>query len=813
MSSFLIFTPNPPTITTMPPSGKESQLKKIKTKLQNILKDYKECDLGHQEMRIFNFIEQNLEEMPSNDLYKIVKKFMDKIKDEMKENKVKPSHITFTKDKSQFNLNFGHIFSLVNMFIYIVEYNSTKGKTCDIIKDFIDKGIIPTFKGDKASDQQFMKIISLLKNVKTLNICLYTNSKDNYYSNRKKDNQNNKNNSFYMDPKVVFFFGLFYKAFFKTVMTVNFDLNILPIDKYYSKNNNPYAINEEKVLNVGKEYKDIIICNLIMVKALQKYKFLSSLNIKMYDSYQLELHSTLTNIFGSNVIKEINPFEGHIRKLTMTKLTSVQMLKNLEFKKIGTFADKQRTVSAIADDGAFSSLNPRFNNNYLYFQHLLNLREDSFFDFSFDFNSLDPLLFSYINYVIYKFTCISNLNLILFPHKKFNKRKIALNNSCYNKFLKNEQQSFTYSSDDTKIYYQYLDNTVNEAQNNFILKDEKLLNELFIFFNKNLQNLSIILEKQINELLTLSIDFSTHNNDSISLYNYDSYNCSIICFIFDLFKTLQLKMTTCKIKSLDILYDDFLDEKSYIFDTIKKKFPSWRGGFQLNDLQVNHINFNISNISLILPFENFPSVNLTELIVSNLSYNDLNNFINAVKNKIDIFPVLMILDISLGIFVEDYREPLETLLKKCLPQKLSHFYLKLPFNISTNELIDILYWIKLSHRNDLKIFLKIIHEELSEHIKKDDFVYIFNECLENSNLYLKERNLIIKGKTNSENKIINVEISKYKDDELNNYFSIIHCLQKLNNKLSEGKNRKVFENIFNFKGNFKKFNVDVEVNE
>ena len=173
----------------------------------------------------------------------------------------------------------------------------------------------------------------------------------------------------------------------------------------------------------------------------------------------------------------------------------------------------------------------------------------------------------------------------------------------------------------------------------------------------------------------------------------------------------------------------------------------------------------------------------------------------------------MILEISLGIFVEDYKEPLEILLKECLPQKLSHFYLKLPFNISTNELIDILYWIKLNHRNDLKIVLKIIHEELSEHIKKDDFLYIFNEYLETSKLYLKEKNLIIKGKANSDNTIINVEISKYKDEELNNYYSIIYCLEKLNNKLRFQKNRRIFENIFNFKGNHKKYNVDVEVNK
>ena len=191
--------------------------------------------------------------------------------------------------------------------------------------------------------------------------------------------------------------------------------------------------------------------------------------------------------------------------------------------------------------------------------------------------------------------------------------------------------------DDKKIYYQYIDQNENSIiTNNYILKDEKLLNELFYSFNMNLRTLSIILEKQITQILELKINFGTYNNKSISLFNYDNYNCSIVCFIFDLFKAFQTQIDKCKINSLEILYEDFLDEKSFIVETIKRKIPSCRNGFNLNNLKLNYINFSISNISLFLPFEHFPSSSLTELIISNLTYNDLNNLVSAFK-KIKIF--------------------------------------------------------------------------------------------------------------------------------------------------------------------------------
>ena len=101
---------------------------------------------------------------------------------------------------------------------------------------------------------------------------------------------------------------------------------------------------------------------------------------------------------------------------------------------------KNKRTNSIFEENPTLTFSPKFNNNYLYFQHLLNSRENSFFDFCFDFNSLDPLLFSSVNYALIKFTCISKLNLILFPHSKFNKRKTALNSYYFSKYLSNYEK-------------------------------------------------------------------------------------------------------------------------------------------------------------------------------------------------------------------------------------------------------------------------------------------------------------------------------------------------------------------------------------
>ena len=790
--SFIIFTPNPPNISILTSSGKQFEWTKIKKYLEKILDEYKKNDYKNQEFELFDFIDKTFEEMSHNHFRGFVKKLIEKIKDEMKENYLKPEAITFnSKDKSIIDLSFKNIFSLVNIIIYLIENNNSKGKSSDIIYNFAFEKKIPSFKDVLIYQKRLSQLISTLDSIKTLRISLYKENEDIYSNNENKKYKNSTKNTigFRMDSKIVFFFSLFYKSLFKSATSAIIDLNIPPIDNYFIKNSNPYLINEEKIINLSDYYKDIIVCNLILIKSLKKLDNIKNLRFEMHDSYQLELHNVLT-ILLDNPNKIIDT-DSNKQK---SRINSQRIKSTNDIKKNIIF------------------YSPKFNNNYLYIHHILTSPETSYFDFCFNFNSLDPLLFNSVNFLLTKFTYISNLQLILFPKKMINKRKIYINNCFFNKYANNNDGSLNlYSYEDKKIYYQYLDkNDNNNNSNNFILKDEKLLNELFFSFNKNLIALSIILEKKLNELLSLTIDFSTYNNESIALYNYDNYNCSIVCFIFNLFKAFQLQIDNCKINSLEIFYDDFLDEKSYVFETIKIKIPSCRNGFKLNNLKLNHINFNISNISLILPFENFPSINLTQLIISNLSYNDLNNLVNAFRKNKNIFPVLIKLDMSLGIMVEDYTKPLEILLRECLPHELVYFNLNLPFNISMNQLIDILYWIKCNHNTDININLKIYHSQLSKRINK----YYFKNCVidlfNSSKDYFRKKNILPNYEIIDEHTIKFI-INKYNNKNIDNYYDIIYSFKKNITLDIKTSNQNIFENIFNYQGNFKKYEINIEI--
>jgi hypothetical protein len=427
-----------------------------------------------------------------------------------------------------------------------------------------------------------------------------------------------------------------------------------------------------------------------------------------------------------------------------------------------------------------------------------------------DFNSLDPLLFNSVNYLLTKFTYLTELNLLLFPNKTINKRKIYINNCFYNKYDNGESLNL-YSSEDKKIYYQYLNNK-NENDNNFILKDEKLLNELFYSFNINLRTLSIILEKRMSSLLSLKIDFSTYNNESISLYNYDNYNCSIVCFIFDLFKIFQSQIEQCFINKLELLYDDFLDEKYYVVETAKKKIPSCRKGFMLNNLKLKYINVNISNISLFLPFENFPSITLTELIISNLSYNDLNNLVSAFEKNKNLFPVLVKLDASLGIMVEDYTKPLKKLLMECLclPPQLLYFNLNLPFNVSDSQLIDIIYWIKCNRSTDIAINIKLYNSLLSKYTNTYCFGNYVEELLKSNKDLLNKRNI------ETIYEIVDLNTIKFKLNKIDYkskeyFYKLIYCFQKKNTLNINMSKRKIFEKIINFGAKYKKYEVNIEI--
>ena len=685
--------------------------------------------------------------------------------------------------------------------MHIIDNTTSKGKTCDIVYDFAYKRKLPKYKDIIINKQQLSKILDNLQSIQTIKIRLYKEN-ENIYSNNENKKNNIKNTIFKMNHKIVFFFSLFFKTIFKSVNSAIIDLNIPPIDNYFTNNGNPYLINEDKILSLGDFYKDIAICNLILIKALPSFSYLTSLTFEMYDSYQIELHSILTFFLDE---QNINDMDSSKQKLNKT-ITITQRMKSV--RELTKNNRRIENSSDIEDSPVLYS--PKFKNNYLYIQHILTSGETSFFDFCLDFNSLDPLLFNSVNYLLTKFTCISKLNLKLFPNKRINKRKIYINNCFYNKYADDNDESLhLYSNEDKKIYYQHLEKNDNTS-NNFILKDEKLLNELFHSFNNNLQDLSVILEKKINDLLTLSIDFSTYNNESISLCNYDNYNCSLICFIFNLFKAFQMQIYYCKINSLEIFYDDFLDEKTYVVESIRKKIPSFKEGFNLNRLKLNHINFNISNISLILPFENFPSVNLTELILSNLSFIDLNNLVNAFKNNKEVFPVLIKLDLSLGVMVEDYSKPLEILLRESFPQKLVYFNLNFPFNVSMTQLIDILYWIKCNHNTDIIINIKLSNNKLSQCINHFYFKNCVIDLFNMSKNYFRKRNILPTFDVYDEHSIKFI-INKYDCKKIDYYYNFIYCFEKIKSLNINASNQQIYENIFNFKGKFKKYEINIEI--
>ena len=415
---FIIYIQNPPSISTLTSSGKQSEWKTINKNLQTILDNYKKNEYYLQECELFDFIGQPFTGMSNSHFHKIVKKLMDKIKEEIKEYNLKAEPISFNKeDKTIFNLTFKNLYCLVNMMMYLIEYTTSKGKTSDIVYEFAFKNKVPKIKDVLIHKQQLSKVLSNLVSIQTIKIRLYKENED-LYNNKKYK----KNSIFRMDPKIVFFFSLFYKSIFKSLTSAIIDLNIPPIDNYFINNCNPYFINEEKILYLADYYRDIFICNLILIKSLPELTYISSLNFEMYDSYQIELHYILSTLFKE---EDENEIDSNKQKFNNSKTM------NPKNKYI-----KDDNLPIIKDNHIIYS--PIFNNNYLYIQHILISPETKFFEFCLDFNSLDPLLFNSINYLLTKFICISQLSLKLFPNKKINKRKIYLNNCIYNKYSNND---------------------------------------------------------------------------------------------------------------------------------------------------------------------------------------------------------------------------------------------------------------------------------------------------------------------------------------------------------------------------------------
>ena len=136
-----------------------------------------------------------------------------------------------------------------------------------------------------------------------------------------------------------------------------------------------------------------------------------------------------------------------------------------------------------------------------------------------------------------------------------------------------------------------------------------------------------------------------------------------------------------------------LDDKKeyiiqYIFENFRNNLP-----FDFKKINLTIFKLDIPNITLILPFENFPCNILNQLTLRNLSFNDLENIATTlVKNK-PIFKKLSTLEISIGFMLEDFKKYIRILLTESISKKLINFNLTIPCYLSYMDIVDMLTWI------------------------------------------------------------------------------------------------------------------------
>ena len=212
---------------------------------------------------------------------------------------------------------------------------------------------------------------------------------------------------------------------------------------------------------------------------LTKIETLNKVKFKLFDSYQIELHQILSKYLNN---------ENNNNQNQITESGNSEKNKYLDI----------------------------LQNKILFFDHILPNIGREFYELTIDFNSLDPLLFDYVNILLLRYSNIANISLKFFSFNKTSLRKTIINAYYYNLYSKDKnkpfpmkyypEQSYTKWDNDHKIFYNYIDNINDNKNKNFlILKEEVLLNDIFPFFNYNLNSLLVVVEKklEINKILLI----------------------------------------------------------------------------------------------------------------------------------------------------------------------------------------------------------------------------------------------------------------------------------------------------------------------
>ena len=790
MISYDIITQNVIILTN---EEKDIFMRKVLEELNFAVANYFTQKLSEQETYLFNFPQSDQLSKDKNLFYATIHRFIGDIKKSNIYSTIKTQNIKIkiTND-GEFKINYEDICSFVNFIIEIIN-EIPKKKREKMVYDFSFNSVLPGVKVE-INGQKLSKVIENASFVKKITVCL---------SNEKSKNISEIKNKCNIDINIIQLFSLFYKAFFGNLLYVSIDLNIYEINQYFHKEANTYKIKEGEILKFGGYYEKMFLANLILIKQITN---LARISFTMFDSYQLEIHHIMSAYFSRNLNEE-----NERKSFTLSSSRTSIVKSDIKYNK-------------------------DFINELLFLQQLVPAINMEFMEVIINFNSLDPLLFSYINIILTRHTKLANISLKFFEFNKVSSRKILINSYFYNyysggkknpllKIFDPEKGNNTVDKtfdNNYKIYYDNLYNiTESENREYFLLKDEAILNELFPYFNFNLNSLLTVLEDKIKEdknfMNSLYLDFRSSNLGSTKLSKYNNYNTAIICFLYNFFNILEKYKDTCNLSSLDIMTDDFTDEKEFIISNIKHKIPFYKNknSLILNELRVNRLYLSISNISLILPFKYFPMINIKELILENLSYNDLDDYVTSLTNDKNLFNQVVKLKIGLNYMMEDFRPNIKILLKDCIFKKISNFALTIPNYISFDYMCDILSCIKNNQNYRANYYLKLSNNKLSPAIETTYFNDEVNYFKTHYKGEFHKRNILTDFSC-IEYKKFSLSLKMLKNEDINYYLKIIYCFKKIYNKkgqkIDKNKNNKnIFENIFYYIGKYRDRNKNITI--
>ena len=753
-------------------------------------------------------------EINSKNFFSIIKNLIENIKFYINTNHIIIEGITFNNIKhNELILNNKNIFSIINVIIKIIDdviinskHNSNEYSTK--IFNFAFFAEIPKYNNERIDNKNISEIIFEFFQVKKIIINNFDNDLIYYYNNNlnknNKINRNNSNNNTYYHNEndknffidLITFFSFFFKTLFPNIIEVDIDLNIYSLLEYFSYNNYSclsYKINTENIIKQAKKYNDIFLVNFILLREIYKIENILKINIKIYDSYQIELHYLFSEeMNNSEEMFEIiennnNNNNNYIRKgKTIAKIEHTLTLKE-KFKS-------------------------ELNNILIYLDDMINLSYSNYLFFEMDFNSLDPLLFYLINIIILRIENLERLKLKFFPNKIYNIKKIEFNQKYFNLYS-NTNENKNYNENDLYLNFKYFN--FNEKNNKKILKDEKIFKQLIKNFNENLFNLTILIDKKIKQFEFLSLNLSEFQIGLNELNNNNNeFLTSILIFLLNILKCIQnLSSNENKLNKLELIFNNNNNNFKYILNKIRKKFISYKKLFKLNECKnLNSLLIDIYNISDLIDFDYLPFNNLKELKLFNLSENDLKNLNESFINQYENIN-LNLLEISLDFDFIFPNEKVNFFIKSCIKKNLEKFVFEINCNIKFECFIDIIYLLIIKTLSENEIILKIFQCNLYESFLNEN-IEDFMCSLIMEELNKKEKKICCNCKYDKKNQNIIVYCNILNKKFINWYYNLIYSFKNKINIVYKNKEinyKKIFKNIFYFTGKISQKEIKINL--